>query len=128
VVAPARPTGALARERRAQVRRAVRIIALVARYYYVDPADLRRPDRRPEIVEPRQVAMYLLHELRWPLCRGQVALPYQVIARLLSRDNSTVQHGVAAIGRRIRSDPDVRCVVEDLQAMIAGERGWSSSR
>ena len=54
--------------------------------------DMRGKSRQRPVVEARQALMWLLHH--------RAGLTYGAIGRLLSRDHTTVIHGVAAEDRR----------------------------
>jgi len=77
------------------------LLQAVSRYYKVDVRALRGKQRDKEIVLPRQVAMYIMHE--------DLEMPLTEIGRELGgRDHSTVLHGVEKIERDIESDAQLR--------------------
>jgi chromosomal replication initiator protein len=77
-----------------------RVLQLVADHYGLTVTDLVGPSRQRQVMRPRHVAMYLLHE--------HLGLSYVSIGKLLRRDHSTVIFGV----RRIQA-------VEDTEKLLA---------
>lgn len=73
-----------------------RLLASVADYYNVTVDDLLSPSRRRQVMRPRQVAMYLLHD--------HLGLSHATIGLLLGRDHSTITHGVVKV--RAEEDTD----------------------
>ena len=115
---------ALRRLQRAQLAEARRIRQAGADGYMLTPAQLTSPCRVAELVEARQVAMWLMRtRLAWPLPTRDRAFPCVRIGRLLGhRDHATVLHGVAVIAARLVSDRQedayLRHMVRNLAATL----------
>ena len=83
------------------------VIETVATYYSVSMDDLRSPKRNREIVEPRQIAMYI--------ARVVVAAPLTVIgASFGGRDHSTVNHACQKVSHDMKVSPRLNNLVNDL--------------
>jgi chromosomal replication initiator protein len=89
------------------------IQALVAAYYGLLPRDMTTQDRRFEVSHPRQVAMYLSHELT-----SQSLV--EIGTRFGGKDHSTVLHAVKAVQRRMLCDPELEADVAALRARLRG--------
>ena len=89
---------------------AERIIATVAEHYNVRPSDIKGTRRPANIVQPRQVAMYL--------CRQLTSMSFPDIGKEFNKDNSTVQHGVKKIEDVVRTDPNVRATIELIERRL----------
>jgi chromosomal replication initiator protein len=87
------------------------ILLAVARYYGVNADDLKSKSRHKQIVEPRQMAMYLLRE--------DAHLSTPEIGRLLNRDHTTVLHGVKQIAGDIARDGPSRAAIVGIRNVIA---------
>ncbi len=84
------------------------ICELVADSWGTTVARLESPRRSRGIVEPRQVAMYLLREL--------LDLSYAEVGRLFGgRDHSTVIHSIRKVRGRLRSEPAFRTRILGLR-------------
>jgi chromosomal replication initiator protein len=88
------------------------ILLAVARYYGVMADDLKGRSRRKQIVEPRQIAMYLLRE------DGHLSTPD--VGRLLNRDHTTVLHGLKQVANDIARDGPSRASVRGIREIVAG--------
>ena len=88
------------------------ILLAVARYYGVKTDDLRARARHKQIVESRQIAMYLLRE--------DAHLSTPDIGRLLNRDHTTVLHGLKQVASDIARDGPSRAAVIGIREMVAG--------
>ncbi|HEU4328839.1 MAG TPA: helix-turn-helix domain-containing protein [Roseiflexaceae bacterium] len=82
------------------------ILAEVAAAFDLAVADLLDRRRDSQAVQARQIAMYVLQR------RGR--LPLVDIGRALSRNHSTISHGINAIQARIARDPELRRIVARL--------------
>jgi chromosomal replication initiator protein len=69
------------------------IIKAVADFFHISTSDLVSHNRRKEVVEPRQIAMYLL--------RDMLELSYPSIGERLGRDHTTAIHACGKISRDI---------------------------
>lgn len=88
-----------------------KILEAVCTYYNVDNKDLASPNRRKEIVGPRQITMYLLRQLTpTPLI--------QVGALLGGRDHTTILHGVEKIENEVRQNGKVRQDVINIRQSL----------
>lgn len=88
------------------------ILRNVCKYYGVDEDTLKGPQRSRNISEPRQVAMYLMRQM--------INLSQDDIAKVFSRDRTTVLHGLKQVDKTLqlkgnKLDP----IIQDLQASIA---------
>ena len=84
----------------------------VARYYGINADELKGKSRHKQIVEPRQLAMYLLRE--------DAHLSTPEIGRLLNRDHTTVLHGLKQVVNDIARDGPSRAAVRGVREVIAG--------
>lgn len=83
----------------------------VASYYSVSLDSLMSQRRDKEVIIPRQVAMYLCHEI--------LSLPYKRISNLFNReDHTTALSACVRITFLIGSDEGIASSVEDLKARI----------
>jgi chromosomal replication initiator protein len=87
------------------------ILFAVARYYGVNADELKGKSRHKHIVEPRQLAMYLLRE--------DAHLSTPDIGRLLSRDHTTVLHACKQVVADIARDGASRAAVRGVREVIA---------
>ncbi len=72
------------------------ILKVVSSYYNVSITDIKSKRRTQELVTPRQMSMYLLHEL--------TQTPYITIGELLGgRDHTTIMHGVKKVEEGLKS-------------------------
>ncbi len=84
------------------------ICELVADSWGTTVSRLESPLRSRAIVEPRQVAMYLLREL--------LNLSYTEVGRLFGgRDHSTVIHSIRRVEGRLRSEPSFQTRIHGLR-------------
>lgn len=77
------------------------VIETVAAYYNISVAEMVSPSRNKELVQPRQVAMYLLRQ------ETDASLP-EIGALLGGRDHTTVLHGVERIRMRLEVEEQLR--------------------
>jgi chromosomal replication initiator protein len=87
------------------------VLLAVARYYGVKADDLKARSRQKQIVEPRQIAMYLLRE--------DAHLSTPEVGRLLKRDHTTVLHGLKQVANDIARDGPSRAAVRGVREVIA---------
>jgi chromosomal replication initiator protein len=88
------------------------ILLAVARFYGINSDELKGKSRHKQIVEPRQIAMFLLRE--------DAHLSTPDIGRLLNRDHTTVLHAVKQILSDIARDGPSRAAVRGIREVIAG--------
>ena len=88
------------------------VVLAVARYYGVNADDLKGRSRHKQIVEPRQIAMYLLRE--------DAHLSTPEVGRMLNRDHTTVLHGIKQVASDIARDGPSRAAVRGVREVVAG--------
>jgi chromosomal replication initiator protein len=87
---------------------AKQIIERTAKHFQVPLEDLIGPKRDKDIVVPRQVAMYILHE--------ELRLSYPKIARELGRkDHTTAMHSVRKIAHESQVDAALRGAITEIK-------------
>ena len=86
------------------------ILKTVAEFYNVSLEVIVSPNRRKEIVEPRQVAMYLLREI------SDLSYPY--IGEKLGRDHTTAIHAYEKINEEINKNPTLNQKILTIRDMI----------
>ena len=95
---------------------AERIIEIVCKYYNVQEADLIGKKRNKEIVDPRQICMYLITDLI-------PDMPLLAIGRLFGgRDHTTVIHARDKVASNVKSNTNTKTTVNDLIAMIKSNK------
>jgi chromosomal replication initiator protein len=75
------------------------ILKVVAEFFNITIADLLSHNRRKEVVEPRQIAMYLLRDIS--------DLSYPFIGEKMGRDHTTAIHSYEKISREIDRNPSL---------------------
>jgi chromosomal replication initiator protein len=90
---------------------AAAVLTAVTRYYGVKLDDLKSKARYKQIVVPRHIAMYLLHE--------DAHLSTPEIGRLLNRDHTTVLHGLKLVATDIARDGASRAAVRGVREVLA---------
>jgi len=87
------------------------IIDCTCRYFNVQKADVIGKKKNKEIVEPRQIAIYLINEL--------MTLPLTSIGEFFGgREHTTVMHARDKISAAVASDQKTRTAVNDIKAMV----------
>lgn len=87
---------------------AKQIIERTARHFQVPVEEMIGPKRDKDIVVPRQVAMYMLHE--------ELRLSYPKIARELGRkDHTTAMHSVRKIAQESQMDASLRSAISEIK-------------
>lgn len=87
---------------------AKQIIERTARHFQIPLEDIVGPKRDKDIVVPRQVAMYMLHE--------ELRLSYPKIARELGRkDHTTAMHSVRKIAQESQVDASLRNAISEIK-------------
>lgn len=88
-----------------------KIINIVCNYFNLKKDDLIGKKKNKEIVEPRQICMFLISEI--------LELPLVAIGNLFGgRDHTTVIHARDKIGRMLKTNLNFKTTVNDLKAMI----------
>jgi chromosomal replication initiator protein len=88
------------------------ILLAVGRFYGINADELKGKSRHKRVVEPRQIAMFLLRE------DAHMSTPD--IGRLLNRDHTTVLHAVKQIVTDIARDGPSRAAVRGIREVIHG--------
>ncbi len=87
------------------------IISTVCSFYNISQADLLGRKKNKELVEPRQICIYLINEL--------MSLPLVTIGQAMGgRDHTTVIHARNKISELISTDPRIATEVSDLKNLI----------
>ncbi len=86
------------------------IVKSVAEFYNVSVGDLGGKVRRKEIVEPRQVAMYLL--------RDMLDMSYPYIGEKLGKDHTTAIHAVKKINLEIDRNSSLNQKIISIKELI----------
>ncbi len=90
---------------------AKQIIERTAKHFQVPLEDLVGPKRDKDIVVPRQVAMYILHE--------ELRLSYPKIAHELGRkDHTTAMHSVRKIAQESQIDAGLRSAITEIKEQL----------
>ncbi len=88
-----------------------KIIDVVCKYYNVKKVDLIGKKKNKEIVDPRQICMYLITEL--------LDIPLQSIGQSFGgKDHTTVMHARDKIIKNMKTDKSLKVNVDDLIVMI----------
>jgi chromosomal replication initiator protein len=89
------------------------VVEQTAKYFHIDMKDLIGPKRDKDIVEPRQIAMYLL--------RTELALSLPKIAAELGRkDHTTALHSIDKVTKGITFNGLVRQQVQEIKEKLYG--------
>ena len=89
------------------------IIEAAASEFGVGREQVLARDRRAEVANARQVAMYLARELT------DHSLP-EIGRGVGGRNHSTVLHAISRVSAAVRTDPAVRSTVDNLRIRLAG--------
>jgi len=87
------------------------IIDEVARFFNIEPDQLKSKQRGKETVIPRQIAMYITREMT------DLSLP-EIGREMGGRDHSTVIHSINKIEEQLKNDPDMKNQIKDLMSNI----------
>ena len=91
-----------------------KIIDMVCKYYNVKRSDLVGKKKNKEIVDPRQVCMYVATEL--------LDVPLMTIGEIMGgRDHTTVMHARDKIADNIRKNKALKTEIDDLITMLKSE-------
>lgn len=94
-----------------------KIMETVCKYYNVKRADLIGKKKNKEIVDPRQICIYLITEL--------LDIPLMTIGNAFGgRDHTTVIHARDKISQNIKTDRSLKTNIDDLIAMIKSDNNW----
>lgn len=87
------------------------IVKGVAEFFEIPPQDLTGHSRKKEIVEPRQIAMFLLRDI--------IGMSYQYIGEKMGkRDHTTVIHAFEKISREINKNPSLQQKINLIKEII----------
>ena len=86
------------------------ILKAVADFFRVAPEDLMRRIRKKEIVEPRQIAMYLLRDI--------LDMSYPYIGEKMGRDHTTAIHAVEKITQEINKNSSLSQKINLIKDLI----------
>ena len=87
------------------------IVKVVAYFYNLEESSMYEKNRRKEIVEARQVAMYILRE------DYNISFPH-IGKKLGGRDHTTVMHSYEKVTRELTEDPNLIHDIEQIRAML----------
>jgi chromosomal replication initiator protein len=86
------------------------ILKAVAEFFNVSIEDIVSHNRRKEVVEPRQIAMYLLREI------SELSYPY--IGEKMGRDHTTAIHSYEKINQEINRSPALNQKILTIKDII----------
>ena len=92
------------------------IISTVCRYYKIDDATLRGQERRRDVVNARQIAMYLLRRMIPAMSLSEIGKEFE------GRDHTTVLHSLDKVEKQMRADPAFAEVVKEITTNINAKR------
>ncbi len=82
----------------------------VENYFKVSHSDLVGTKRSRNIMQARQVAIYL--------CRNMLDIPYNDIGKKFNRDHSTMMYSVGQVEERLKTDRDLQEEIEIITKII----------
>ena len=87
------------------------IIEVVAEHFGISPEDIASKKRTAELVQPRQVVMYL--------CRQLTEASLQNIAKAFGKkDHTTVLHGIKTITKEMETDEELKNKIDIIKKKI----------
>ena len=87
-----------------------RIIQAVCQYFSIDKNDLVGRKRNKEIVEPRQICIYLM----W----SQLASPLLTIVKMFGRDHTTIIHARDKIMEQVKASVPMKKMINDITMIL----------
>ena len=88
-----------------------KIIKTVCQFFKVTKEELIGKKKNKEIVEPRQVCIYLINDM--------LDIPLTAIGSIFGgRDHTTIMHARDKISTQLKTNPHVRTVVYDIKSQI----------
>ena len=87
------------------------IVRVVAHFYNIEDAAMYEKNRRKEVVEARQVAMYILRE------DYNISFPH-IGKKLGGRDHTTVMHSCDKVAKEVLKNSDMVHDLEQIRAML----------
>ena len=91
------------------------IIGYIGKFYEVTPDDIRGQDRRRELVNARQIAMYLIRRMT-NLSLSEIGKEFG------DRDHTTVLYSLDKVEKQMRSDPAFAETVKEITTNINAKR------
>ncbi len=89
-----------------------RIIDCVCKYFNVSKADLLGKKKNKEIVEPRQICMYIIIDM--------LALPLISVGQIFGgKDHTTVIHARDKVAEMIKTNSRIKVEIEDIKSMAS---------
>ncbi len=89
------------------------IIEIVSKFFNVTKEQLTGKKKTKDIVEPRQIAIYVINEL--------LGLPLMAIGQIFGgRDHTTIMHARDKITARIKTEPKLKIQISDIINMAKG--------
>ena len=89
-----------------------RIIDCVCRYFNVSKTEVLGKKKNKEIVEPRQICMYIIVEM--------LALPLTSVGQIFGgKDHTTVIHAREKVSDLIKTNNRIKIAVEDIKSMAS---------
>ena len=90
---------------------AEKIINTVCDFFKVTKEEIVGKKRNKEIVEPRQLCVYLIDEM--------LNIPLQAVGDLLGgRDHTTIMHARDKISNQVKINPHIRTLVNDIKSRL----------
>ena len=90
-----------------------KIINAVCKYFTIDQKDLTGRKRNKEIVEPRQICIYLM----W----SQLAIPLATIGQVFGRDHTTIIHARDKIMELLKTNKQIKKIINEITAELKKE-------
>lgn len=87
------------------------IINCVCNFYKISKHDLLGKKKNKEIVEPRQVCMYIISDM-------MTGIPLEVIGQKVGKNHSTVIYARDKIAEQIKTDTQLSTRVKDIKKML----------
>jgi chromosomal replication initiator protein len=88
-----------------------KIIAVVADYYNLTPAQLTGKNRNSQIALARHIAMYLVREM--------LDLPFAKVGKVFGKDHTTVMSAVEKINTQQKSDASLAAAITELKSRLS---------
>lgn len=92
-----------------------RVQQSISEYFNISPADLKGKKRTKRITFPRQIAMYIIREIT-DYSTTEIGLEFG------GRDHTTVMHACQRIEDRMKGDPTLEPIVNELTKYIKEEK------
>lgn len=87
------------------------VLSAVSEFYSIQPQELIGRCRRKEVVEPRQVAMYLLRDI--------LGLSYPYIGEKMGRDHTTAIHSFEKISEEVNKNASLNQKIFQIKELIS---------